>query len=371
MAKTVDNAVQQTAQQDMLAQRMMDPARLAQSMFQQEAELQATKAEQPNVSDTMMSVPGLVTALGAIAAAIGGKPEASVGLLHGFMGQAQDNVQVAEAARQKSIEQQSDDIQSSRNAMNMLFQGNRESFLDTEGNQTLSDNVLGWALTGQPIAISAQSKLAIERTSQAKMDGISAAQTAFTRATDQPGRLAALTQWNAVGGFEWSDQVMEEMSGSDSIEGFLVGMLPHTASDSALDALVEFSKANAEDPIRSMQDPRMTRILAGIGPKPKPMVNAPQVELWREASEIMGAWVREDLKGRSGLSPLEQAEGALGTTHPELLVSYKQKYKDVLFEGSTMTLEEYSKLYASTMVKMLAASNYSPRLMDALQMNPQ
>jgi len=358
MAETrLDRAAAQEQQSDILARRTEGATGEGRDVLdyllakQQEAE--AARGQRASFGDQLTNPAGIVTGIASLlAAAFGGAEgaQAAAGATSGYLQGAAQNVQNEQARLDQDAKAKQEELADARNALNLVYQANPESFLDETGNMMVDPAVLGYAMTGLPISIDPSTRLKRRERTDAKDAQLDAAFQAFARATDNDGRREAMGIWNRVGGFEWTDSEMDTMAGADSLQGFMQNMLPYADLGSLLDAMLQVETLEITD----MSDERLRPIFQGIAAR-SAGAGGHVPEKWETAGTLITSWVLEDYPVRSTLTPLEQAEGALAS-EPDLLIAYQKQYEDQLYDGSSLTLKEYTKLYTDMVAKAASQS---------------
>jgi hypothetical protein len=338
-----------------------DPEQLAQSLLADVQNLQQAKSKDPGMKEQVDSTGGLVAALAAIGAAAAGRPEAGGGLLSGFLDQAEQKVALEQRTKEKEVEQLSDDIASKRAALNQVFQANPESFLDEGGKQTIDETMLGYALTGRPIAISAASRVAIDRRGRTYEHQMKAIHAAFNNAQTPAGRERALRLWADAGGFSWDDEVFADMAASPDMNSFLLKLMHHADVNTVLDA----SLFAAREGIDNVNHERFPEVMEYIAPKLDDDSTAKIPEKWETAATLVTQWVMQDPRNRLSLDPQRQAEMALND-RPDLLAEWQKRYGDVFSEDLPVSGEELFGHYMTAALRMLATGNFNEDLVQKL-----
>ena len=363
----LDTAVAQDKSSDILARRTsgIDPQSqdVLDAVLAKEAERDFTAGQEKTTMDVLTGTSGIATGIAALlAAAFGGQggQEAALGLVSGLGGSAPGKAAQAQAGLDQTAAVAQKDLDQARNALNMVYQANPESFLDATGELTVDGTVLGYALTGLPISISPASELKIKTRNDTRLAQMSAAHTAFVQAEDKAGRVRALNLWNAAGNFGWSAEDTDIMAGADSLDDFFMKLMPYSDISTVLDAILKTSTAGITD----FADERLVPIFDAIAARAmKPGGKAPQK--WETAGTLITQWVMEDLQNRGRLTTEEQAEQALAL-EPDLLIEYQARYDDELYPDAPMTVKEYTQLYTDIFAKALAMSNFNPTIFESL-----
>lgn len=366
MAKKVDDALRNEQASDILGFKLGSPTdsfELASSIVLDEEQLQRTRKNQPSMSDKLTSLPAILTGIAALAGAVSNRPDISAGLLSGFLGQANTDIEREQRAHEKQIDIEAGDIASKRAALNQVFQANPEAFLDSNGKQTIDESLLGYALTGQPIAVSAGTRWSLKTMNNTKLEQLDLVRTAFTNAVDPAGRKEALKRWGAIVGMDMDETSLDSLAGHKDLSGFFLDLIGRADGNTVLDAMLKASTMG----VRDMYDPRFTEVMAGVTSTPK--TQSGQVpDKWEEAGDMITAWLWEDpatIHTKLKMSALDQAQAALHA-RPDLLMEFKNRYDEQLSEDTPMTLQEYVGLYNDLTVKLLAAGNFNADLVNKL-----
>ena len=363
----LDKAIETEKSTDILARRTSGIDQTSQDVLDavlaKEAERDFAAGKTATAGDVLTSPGGIATGIAALlSAAFGGQggQEAALGLVSGFAGAAPGAAAQKQAGFDKQTATAQKDLDAARNALNMVYQANPESFLDATGEMTVDSTVLGYALTGLPISVSPSSELKIKTRNDTRLAQMTAAHTAFVQATDADGRVRALNLWNSAGSFGWSTEDTKIMAGAESLDDFFMKLMPYSDISTVLDAILKTSASGITD----FADERLVPIFDSIAARAlKAGGKVPQK--WEIAGTQITKWVLEDLQNRGRLTPAEQAEQALAFT-PDLLIEYQSRFNEELYPDAPITIKEYTELYSSIYAKALAMSNFNPEIFKAL-----
>lgn len=177
---TMSNKSDDINKVDLLAQMLDDSSEMydevgrARVLESQMEKLQAQ--EQPSLLDRILSPEGLISLLATGAAGAIGGPAAAAGFGLGRLGGMDAATEADKAQKRKAMEELSeqhekalDRLDKSRQRFTTLLQAQPELFIDpATGEQTVPPKLLGFYATGEPVALSALTKDAIEQTTAAR-----------------------------------------------------------------------------------------------------------------------------------------------------------------------------------------------------------
>lgn len=332
------------------------------ALLDRSTKLDAVTAERPHASDTMRSTGGVATSVGALLAAALGRPDVGTGMLDGLMKGAAARVESEQSGLDAKAEALRDEIKSGRSSLSMLFQARPESFLDAEGRDVIDPVVLGRAMTGLPIPLSAAAMVAQQKRTTSEEAIMNTALRAMLTAETQEGRVAALRWFTANGDHKLTDaeirNIAEVAGKGDDNEMWPVLL-------------------NAFDPMSVAQLMMVTWMRGGkLRDDPASLMQylAPRRQGSAMDDELMGLtrelteWVNEDLPNRRNMSINEAAETML-RNDPGRLAIFKAKYGDLQDKdpfSSRQLLDAYLQSYSTIQALYLMNSKAATDAMGEL-----
>lgn len=272
-------------------------------LMSREADLKQAEGTTARTGDYVGTKGALgITLAGLLASIIGGDASIAEGTMAGVLGQAQETAQAEQERVDKQAQTLREELRQGRAFGTTLFQTRPEAFLGPDGSDLVDPVVLGRALTGMPIPLSAASMVQnITRTKNEEL-----IQGAMIRqlisAETVAGRRAALDVLDAAARWGLSDEVKDQIAALDPADGdgrYWALMYQSLDPLSVTHTLVQYlihGESIADNPER----------LLDIGPRPSDVKQTVDDVILSRAGELT-QWVRQDPENRAGLDPLDAA----------------------------------------------------------------